>query len=367
MKQSNKLKHLAITATAVVAFVMGAGAVSADTLGIDVASYQGTTTSYFSQFKSFGDKFTMVKLGGRGGGEGSHYVNPKAYAQIHNADAVGMQTGGYFWGEFGDSVSEASYHAQLAVQDAQNAGLAKGSYIALDYEAGAGANKANNTTAILTFMDAIYAAGYKPMLYSGTYYVNAHIDLSRVNSRYPNALWIAWYLTTAHQATPPMQYFPKLSNVKIWQYADNHFGVDGNVMVVGSLDNNTPAEDVAKPNNRPTGEQPAATADKTQYATFSGVYVADVWKKWQGKYYGVNKDMGIPVIDYNNYMPVGSITLTDKYGNKLRNQYIQGNNGRMEYFTLDGKYKVLSQTATAVEVQMNGEPVWMMKSFATIK
>lgn len=29
----------------------------------------------------------MVKLCGRGGGEGSHYVNPKAYAQIHNADA----------------------------------------------------------------------------------------------------------------------------------------------------------------------------------------------------------------------------------------------------------------------------------------
>lgn len=367
MKQSNKLKHLAITATVVVAFIMGAGAVSADTLGIDVASYQGTTTSYFSQFKSYGDKFTMVKLGGRGGGEGSHYVNPKAYAQIHNADAVGMQTGGYFWGEFGDSVSEASYHAQLAVQDAQNAGLAKGSYIALDYEAGAGANKANNTTAILTFMDQIYAAGYKPMFYSYTSYVNSYVVLNRINARYPNALWLAWYSTTAHQATPPMQYFPNYSNVKIWQYADNHFGVDGNVMVVGSLDNNTPAEDVAKPTNRPTDEQPAATADKTQYATFSGVYVADVWKKWQGKYYGVNKDMGIPVIDYNNYMPIGAITLTDKYGHKLRNQYIQGNNGRMEYFTLDGKYKVLSQTATAVEVQMNGEPVWMMKSFATIK
>ena len=237
----------------------------------------------------------------------------------------------------------------------------------MDYEAGAGANKANNTTAILTFMDAIYAAGYKPMLYSGYYYINTYVDQSRINARYPNALWIAWYLTTAHQATPPMQYFPKLSNVKIWQYADNHFGVDGNVMVVGSLDNNTPAEDVAKPTNRPTEEQPKATADKTQYATFSGVYVADVWKKWQGKYYGVNKDMGIPVIDYNNYMPVGAITLTDKYGHKLRNQTIQGNNGRMEYFTLDGKYKVLSQTATAVEVQMNGEPVWMMKSFATIK
>jgi len=48
----------------------------------------------------------LYEKGGRGSGEGSHYVNPKAYAQIHNADAVGMQTGGYFWGEFGDSVKK---------------------------------------------------------------------------------------------------------------------------------------------------------------------------------------------------------------------------------------------------------------------
>lgn len=101
-------------------------AVSANTNGIDVASYQGDTASYFNSFKQVGDNFTMVKLGGRGGGEGAHYSNPKAYAQIHNADAVGMQTGGYFWAQVGDSVSEATYSAQLAVQDAQNAGLAKG-------------------------------------------------------------------------------------------------------------------------------------------------------------------------------------------------------------------------------------------------
>ncbi|MBZ1515945.1 1,4-beta-N-acetylmuramidase [Leuconostoc mesenteroides] len=364
MKQSNKLKHLAITASAVVAFIMGAGSVSANTLGIDVASYQGTTTSYFSQFKSYGDNFTMVKLGGRGGGEGSHYVNPKAYAQIHNADAVGMQTGGYFWGEFGDSVSEASYHAQLSVQDAQNAGLAKGSYIASDYEAGAGANKVNNTTAILTFMDQIYAAGYKPMFYSYTSYVNLYVDLSRINARYPNALWLAWYSTTAHQATPPMQYFPNYSNVKIWQYADNHFGVDGNVMVQGSLDNNKPAEQVASKPSQSTNTP--STPAKTQYATFSGVYVADYWTKYNNKMYGVNIDMSIKPIDYNNYLPISAMTLTDRYGNKLRNQYIQGNNGRMEYFTLNGKYKVISQTATTINVEIGGEPVSMMKSFATI-
>ncbi|RDG17663.1 1,4-beta-N-acetylmuramidase [Leuconostoc pseudomesenteroides] len=362
----NKLKRLVIASVGAVAFLVATiSGVSANTLGIDVASYQGTTTSYFSQFKSYGDNFTMVKLGGRGGGEGSHYVNPKAYAQIHNADAVGMQTGGYFWGEFGDSVSEASYHAQLAVQDAQNAGLAKGSYIALDYEAGAGANKANNTTAILTFMDAIYAAGYKPMLYSGYYYINTYVDQSRINARYPNALWIAWYLTTAHQATPPMQYFPKLSNVKIWQYADNHYGVDGNVMVVGSLDNDKPAKLTASKPSQSTNTP--STPAKTRYATFSGVYVADYWTKYNNKMYGVNFDMSIPVIDYNNYIPISAMTLTDRYGHKLRNQYIQGNNGRMEYFTLNGKYKVISQTATTINVEIGGEPVSMMKSFATIK
>lgn len=361
----NKLKRLVIASIGAVAFLVAAiSGVSANTNGIDVASYQGDSQQYFSSFKQVDDQFTIVKLGGRGGGEGAHYSNPKAYAQIHNADAVGMQTGGYFWGEFGDSVAEASYHAQLAVQDAQNAGLAKGSYIALDYEAGAGYNKANNTTAILTFMDAIYAAGYKPMLYSGQYYLNQNVDLNRINTRYPNALWIASYPTTAHQAGPDMNWFPQMSNIKIWQYADNHYGVDGNVMVVGSLDNNKPAEQVASKPSQSTNTP--STPAKTQYATFSGVYVADYWTKYNNKMYGVNIDMSIPVIDYNNYIPISALTMTDRYGNKLKNQYIQGNNGRMEYFTLDGKYKVLSQTATTINVEIGGEPVSMMKSFATI-
>lgn len=355
-----------IASIGAVAFLVATiSGVSANTLGIDVASYQGTTTSYFNQYKSYGDQFTIAKLGGRGGGEGAHYTNPKAYAQIHNADAVGMQTAGYFWGEFGDSVSDAQYSAQLAVQDANTAGLAKGSYIALDYETGAGANKANNTTAILTFMDAIYSAGYKPMLYSGAYYMNANIDLSRVNARYPNALWVAQYKTTANQATPDMNWFPSMSNVKIFQYADNHFGVDGNVMVYGSLDNDKPAEQVASKASQSTNTP--STQVKTQYATFSGVYVADYWTKYNNKTYGVNIDMSIPVIDYNNYIPISAMILTDKYGNKLNNQYIQGNNGRMEYFTLNGKYKVISQTATTINVEIGGEPVSMMKAFATIK
>ncbi|MCT3076974.1 1,4-beta-N-acetylmuramidase, partial [Leuconostoc citreum] len=82
----NKLKRWVVASIGVIAF-FGAviTGVSANTNGIDVASYQGDTTQYFSSFKQVGDNFTMVKLGGRGGGEGAHYANPKAYNQINSA------------------------------------------------------------------------------------------------------------------------------------------------------------------------------------------------------------------------------------------------------------------------------------------
>ena len=97
---------------------------------------------------------------------------------------------------------------------------------------------------------------------------------------------------------------------------------------------------------------------------FNGVYVVDQWFIYGGKWYARNEDMSIPVADYNNDIPVGAITLTDRYGNKLPNQTAQGNNGQMEYFTLDGHYKVLERSGSAVKVEIGGEPVWLQAAFA---
>lgn len=97
---------------------------------------------------------------------------------------------------------------------------------------------------------------------------------------------------------------------------------------------------------------------------FNGVYVVDQWFIYGGKWYARNEDMSIPVADYNNDIPVGAITLTDCYGNKLPNQTAQGNNGNMEYFTLDGHYKVLERSGNAVKVEISGEPVWLQAAFA---
>ena len=97
---------------------------------------------------------------------------------------------------------------------------------------------------------------------------------------------------------------------------------------------------------------------------FNGVFVLDSWQYEFGGVYARNEDMAIPVADYHNDMPAASITLTDRHGNQLADQNGLGNNGVPEYFTLNGKYKVLQRVGSSIEVEMNGESVWLQAAFA---
>lgn len=99
-------------------------------------------------------------------------------------------------------------------------------------------------------------------------------------------------------------------------------------------------------------------------AEFNGVFVVDSWQTYIGKWYARNNDMSIPVADYNNDIPVADVTLTDRYGNPLADQTAQGNNGVMEYFTLNGNYKVLERSGSAIKIEVDGEPVWLQAAFA---
>lgn len=99
-------------------------------------------------------------------------------------------------------------------------------------------------------------------------------------------------------------------------------------------------------------------------AEFNGVFVLDSWQYEFGGVYARNEDMAIPVSDYHNDMPASAITLTDRFGNPVVNQNGLGNNGVPEYFTLNGRYKVLQRVGSAIEVEMNGESVWLKAAFA---
>lgn len=90
----------------------------------------------------------------------------------------------------------------------------------------------------------------------------------------------------------------------------------------------------------------------------SAIQETPLWRSY------LSNQHGQTVADYNNDIPVGAITLTDRYGNKFPNQTAQGNNGQVEYFTLDGHYKVLERSGSSIKVQIDGEPVWLQASFA---
>ena len=98
-------------------------------------------------------------------------------------------------------------------------------------------------------------------------------------------------------------------------------------------------------------------------AEFNGVFVLDSWQYEFGGVYARNEDMAIPVADYRNDMPASAFTLTDRFGNPLADQNGLGNNGVPEYFTLNGKYKVLQRVGSSIEVEMNGESVWLKAAF----
>lgn len=209
--------------------------VQANRLGQDVSSYQLSDFGYMLQRKQLGSEFTIVKLGGSGGFEGEHYQNPKASAQLANASKSGQDVAGYFWGQFGSDRLMAQKMAGYAVSDAHRTGLKQGAAIALDYEQGASMSRTANTDAIIEFMSAIKDAGYKPLLYSGAYYMKRYVDIERIGKQFGTCLWVASYKTTGLQLAPDFAYFPSMNYVAMWQFADNWHGTDGNVELVSVI------------------------------------------------------------------------------------------------------------------------------------
>lgn len=266
----------------IASFLFLCNSISANSLGIDVSNYQDSTTQYFQEFKDKGATFTIVKLGGSGGGEGVHYKNPKASAQLASASSVGLSVGGYFWGQFGSSQSQAINMADYAISDAQRVGLKTGSVIALDYEQGATSDKEANTQAIISFMETIQKANYKAVLYSGSYYLKNNINVDEVGSVFGTRTWVASYKTTSLQTAPDFNYFPSMNYVAMWQYADNFYSVDGNVdltnlMGDGDVKNNTPVTPTV---SKTVVSNNTVDGDMTYYVVKSGDSWYSIAKKF---------------------------------------------------------------------------------------
>lgn len=231
---------------------------SSKTYGVDVAVYQPTD---LSAYEKAGASFAIVKLT-----EGLDYVNPKADKQVASSRANHLYTHAYHFARFGSSVSQAKKEAAYFIKEAKKEAISQKRMLWLDWESGSGnvvtGTKAANTAAILAFMDAVKAAGWRPGLYSGASLMRTAIDTKQVVKRHGTCLWVASYPTMSAVSTADFSYFPSMDGVAIWQFTSNWkgLGVDGNVALV---DLNSAS---ASPSPTPAKPKPKATA-----ADFKGV------------------------------------------------------------------------------------------------
>lgn len=222
--------------------------------GVDVSSFQDAD---LSQFANLGAKFAVVKLS-----EGLDYRNSKAQAQINSAKDNGMMVSGYHYAHFSANSDVAVQEGHYAVNSAVAVGLPKGSYLACDWETGSG-NVTNqgyeaSADAILAFLDAIVAAGYKPLVYSGKSLFTNNVNVKKITAKYGTCLWVASYKTMNRQDTADFGWFPSMDNVAIWQFSSNWYGldVDANITLI-DLKSDAPS---LKPQpSKPTPAKPTST------------------------------------------------------------------------------------------------------------
>lgn len=105
-----------------------------------------------------------------------------------------------------------------------------------------------------------------------------------------------------------------------------------------------------------------------KYSTvhFNQTFELNRYAYWNGYWDVINNMLSIPIVDYNNYIPLSSIVMTDSHGNMLSNQYAQIGTLQREYFRLPDHYKVLSNNGVVMLIEIAGEPVWIQAKYATI-
>lgn len=340
---------------------------SADMIGTDVSSHQGLIN-----YKANGFNFSLIKAT-----EGLGYVNPYLTAQSVQAEKEGILQGAYHYyrTDAGTPEAQANYFVNTIGKD-----YAKdpGTLLMLDVESNPGIDNNNfRGDEPKRFLDEIKRlTGKKALVYMNKQYamgLNGRYEWSDI-ADFP--LMLAVYPSQGNTVFYPewnakqIADIPWFERVHILQYGDgNGFDWDylyGTRESILEAQNGKKVAPVKPKPEAPKPVKPNPAPVKDKYATFNDVYVVDSWKVFNGKYYGLNFSMGIQPLDYNNYIPVAPITLTDRYGHELKNQTIQGNNGNMEFFILKGKYKVLEQKGKYVKLQIGGEPVWIESNYVEV-
>ena len=156
--------------------------------GIDVSKYQGNVD--WTKVKAAGYKYALVRIG-YANGDGSIVADPYFKKNVNGAAAAKLAVGVYLY-----SYIDSEEYARIAAANVLEllAGHTLTMPVVLDYEHAAkyaAFGKAKNTAICNAFMAVIAKAGYLPMFYSYTSFVNSYMDMAALDQY--EGLWIANY------------------------------------------------------------------------------------------------------------------------------------------------------------------------------
>ncbi|MBZ6003944.1 hypothetical protein KII95_07945 [Leuconostoc gelidum subsp. aenigmaticum] len=109
-------------------------------------------------------------------------------------------------------------------------------------------------------------------------------------------------------------------------------------------------------------EHSSVSHDKTVH--FDHTFDINQYTYWNGEWDVINNALSIPLTDYNNYIPLSGIMMTDEQGNTLANQFAQIGTQKREYFRLNGHYNVKYDNGKIMAIEISGEPVWIQSKYA---
>lgn len=187
-------------------------------LCIDVSTWNGTIN--WSQAKSSGVSYAIIRCGYRGSSKGALVEDPSFRTNMAGAQAAGIRTGVYFFSQAtteAEAVEEASMVLDLV------SGYSLSLPIFLDVETSGGRGDAISvgmrTKCIQAFCRTITNAGYSAGVYANTNWLTEKINTSQLTSYH---IWMAQYA-----ASPTYQ----STRYDIWQYTKTGrvYGISGDV------------------------------------------------------------------------------------------------------------------------------------------
>ncbi len=153
-------------------------------VGVDISKHTGKV--YFPSLKAAGVDYVMIRLGSRGYSTGQITLDENFKENIEGAIEAGLDVGIYFYSQAvsqDEAVQEANfvvqnlepYRAHVKYPVAFNMG-----FVSNDKSRIEGLGREDKTAVTVSFLDAVRAAGYVPMIYGDKEWLIKEVDLTKL-------------------------------------------------------------------------------------------------------------------------------------------------------------------------------------------